>query len=288
MHAYLERVLTFWVELGVDGFRLDHLCGLPPSLLEGALNRAQSRTERSLFLVGEDFHTSTETRHFVDAIQGGFFRDLLAVRAPADFERVLTNPWFNDVLALSTHDEPRPMVALGDDASAVFRMHALLLLAGGPVAMVAGDHLGERVPLPFKRSRCIEALIAPSREGREMAARLARVGLVRKELPALRTEWRAFLHGDHGAHADVLAMARFSDDDESVAFVVASFTGETRACSFPLDDESARRFRKLARPGDTGAHIRLRDVLTGGWTACVITEGALHVVVAPHEVMVLR
>jgi glycosidase len=281
VQSWLERVLLFWaVDMGVDGFRLDHLSGLPYAFLEGALNRVQAAVDakepgRTLFIVGEDFHTSNETRHFVDAIQGGFFRDLLQVRTPAAFAHVIDEPWFNDVLALSTHDEPRPLVVLGDDARAYARLQSLLLLAGGPASLVAGDHLGERVPLPFKRARGIEALRAPSRDGRAIAEQLARVGRARKERAALRTEARAWLHPLDGSDFDdaIVAFVRSAESDERV-FVVANFSN---------DSVRTRAFAFTAARGTTQLH----DVLTREPAPCALVDGALMVTLEPYEVRVL-
>lgn len=277
VQSWLERVLIFWaVDMGVDGFRLDHLSGLPYAFLEGALNRVQAAVDakepgRTLFIVGEDFHTSSETRHFVDAIQGGFFRNLLQVRTPAAFARVLDEPWFNDVLALSTHDEPRPLVVLGDDAKAYTRLQSLLLLAGGPASLVAGDHLGERVPLPFKRARGVEALRAPSRAGRAIAEQLARVGLARQELAALRTEQRTWLRALDDGEFDEAIVAFVRGDD---VIVVANFSNDaqrTRAFSFEHE-------------GTTILH----DVLTREPAPCALVDGALMVTLEPYEVRVLK
>jgi hypothetical protein len=268
VQAWLERVLLFWaVDMGVDGFRLDHLSGLPYAFLEGALNRVQAAVDgRMLFIVGEDFHTSHETRHFVDAMQGGFFRDLLQVRTPHDFRRVLEDPWFNDVVALSTHDEPRPLVVLGDDTRAYARLQSLLLLAGGAASLVAGDHLGERVPLPFKRARGIEALRAPSREGRAIAEQLARVGRLRAQLGEARTWLRPLDGGDFDD-----ALVAFARGD---VFVVANFSNhEARTRSFAVEHHKGT--------------VQLHDLLTREPAPCALVDGALMVTLEPYEVRVL-
>lgn len=283
VQSWLERVLTFWaVDMGVDGFRIDHLSGLPYAFLEGALNRVQAAVDakepgRTLFIVGEDFHTSNETRHFVDAIQGGFFRDLLQVRTPAALAHVLDEPWFNDVVALSAHDEPRPLVVLGDNARAYARLQSLLLLAGGPASLVAGDHLGERVPMPFKRARGIEALHAPSKEGRALAEQLARVGRARKELAALRTERRRWLHplDEPGAFDDALVAFVRSSEHGDNAFVVANFSNDNA------------RTRAFAFGDGARGTVQLHDVLTREPAPCALVGGALMVTLEPYEVRVL-
>lgn len=285
--SWLERVVSFWaVDIGVDGFHLAHLSGLPPSFLEGALNRVQAAVERPLFIVGEDVHTSNETRHFVDAIQGGFFRDLLRVTSPADFIRVLDDPWFNDVLALSTHDEQRPVVALGDDARAYARLQALLMLAGGPASLVAGDSLCERAPLPFKQARGIEALRSPTKAGRAAAELLAKVGRARRTLPPEGRVWLRPLEGDSGMagapHRWILAMQRGAR-----AFVVANFSPERAMASFALPDHQATA---AERKKSTREMVRaLHDLLDDrpAPATCAILGGALTVTLEPYEVRAL-
>lgn len=225
VRAWLEQVLSFWVHVGVDGFRLDHLCGLPPSMLEHELNRVQARAEqrhgRRLLLIGEDFHTHAATLPFLDAGQSGWFRELLAARSASALRGIVDDPWFRDVLCVSTHDEERPVVALGDDLRAWQRLASLLLLVGGPVAFVAGDHVGERVPLPFKRWRGVPALRNPSASQRSLGDALARLGRARHDVRALRAGQRQWLATGTD---DVLAFARRVPGDPEVAVVVANWS----------------------------------------------------------------
>ena len=175
------------------------------------------------------------------------------------------------MLALSTHDEPRPLVVLGDDANAYARLQSLLLLAGGPASLVAGDHLGERVPLPFKRARGVEALRAPSRAGRAIADQLARVGLARQQHAALRTEQRTWLRALDDGEFDEAIVAFVRGDD---IIVVANFSNDaqrTRAFAFAYD-------------GTTILH----DVLTREPAPCALVDGALMVTLEPYEVRVLK
>jgi hypothetical protein len=228
--GWLIRVLRFWaVDMGVDGFRIDHLAGTPLELLERGLNEVQrdvdrhSSSPRRVIVIGEDFDTPQRTRHFVDFLQSGTFRELAAVRTPADLERIVEDPHHHSLLSLSSHDEDRFATAFGDDLEGATFQASVLLLLGGPVLEVMGDAFGERERLPFKQIRPVRAIASPTEAGSRMAEKLKRVGRLRCSVPALRRADRAWLRPrDGGEDRDLLVLSRCVRPAESEAIVVAA------------------------------------------------------------------
>jgi glycosidase len=227
VQEWLIRVMRFWaVDMGVDGFRLDHLTGLPLRLLEHGVSEAQADVDRhtpgrSLFVMGEDFHTNTATRHWLDAGQGGWYHEFLKVRTPADLQRVMEHPWFHDLANLDSHDEERFQHHFGHDLQAGARMSNLIELMGGPYAELAGDELGSHEKLRFKQYAGIDVLLDPSEEGLALAQQNARVGMARRVLPALADDNRVWLPPRRGGADDALvAVGRVADDGAENPVVV--------------------------------------------------------------------
>jgi len=236
VQEWLIRVMRFWaVDMGVDGFRLDHLTGLPLRLLEEGVSETQADVDRhtpgrTLFVMGEDFHTSDDTRHWLDAGQGGWYHELLKVHSPADLQRTLEHPWFHDLANLDSHDEDRFQQHFGDDLQAGARISNLVELMGGPYAELAGDELGSREKLRFKQYAGIDVLQDPSPEALALAQQNARVGMARKVLPALADDNRVWLQPRRGGADDaLLAVGRVSDDKaENPLVVFANLSNQDR------------------------------------------------------------
>ncbi|MEW5848325.1 MAG: alpha-amylase family glycosyl hydrolase [Myxococcota bacterium] len=248
---WLTRILRFWaVDMDVDGFRLDHLTGLPLQMLEHGANLVQADVDKhqpgkALFLMGEDFHTSNDTRHYLDAGQAGWFHEFLRARSPADLQRIMENPWFHDLLNLDSHDEERLMAHFGDDYRAAARLAGLLQLLGGPVTEVAGDELGEKEKLLFKQYKGVHALRHQSDAQREMARTFGKLGAARKQLAALKDDNRAWLRPrDGGSDPDLVALSRVTDrgKDGAPVLVFGNMSNErTRENVFALDEETRAR-----------------------------------------------
>lgn len=250
VQGWLTRVLRFWaVDMGVDGFRLDHLTGLPLRLLEHGLSAAQADVDRhtpgrTLFVMGEDFHTNADTRHWLDAGQGGWYHEFLGVRTPSDLQRVLEHPWFHDLTNLDSHDEERFQHHFGGDLQAGARLSNLLELMGGPYAELAGDELGSSEKLRFKQYAGVDALLDPSAEAFELAKSNGRVGMARKVLPALRDDNRVWLQPRKGGpDAALAAVGRYADDlGESPVVVFANLSNhQRRENAFALEGALAER-----------------------------------------------
>jgi hypothetical protein len=252
---WLSRVMRYWaVDMGVDGFRLDHLAGLPEEVLELAANVSQADVDRhrpgeTLFFLGEDFHNRQQTTPWVDAAQAWYFHDFINARSPQDFEGAVESPIFHDILAVSNHDEPRVLERLGGDRNAYRRLTTLLQLFGGPTGDLAGDQFGVHDRMPFKQYRGVHELRTIEPEEARMAAALRKVSLVRRDMPALHDDNRAFLHARHGHEDRLLAMSRLPDDPNQPAAIVFSNLDNhhTRENVFHLDDALRSRIDPHAR-----------------------------------------
>jgi hypothetical protein len=258
VRGWLGRILRFWaVDMDCDGFRLDHLTGLPLGFVEEGLNLAQGDVDRhhpgkNLFVMGEDFHNVDNTRHFLDSIQGGWFRELVKVRTPADLERITQSPWFTrNLVNLSSHDEARFINHFGANYRAATRLSCLLELIGGPVTEVAGDHFGERQKLLFKQYKGLPALKNLDAVKKEIASTYARTGRARKTLAALRDDNRAFLRPKVGGpDPDLVALSRWPDagKDSEPVFIFANLNDDrTRENAFRLGNESRSRINPARR-----------------------------------------
>ncbi len=299
VQGWMTRILQFWaVDMNVDGFRLDHLTGLPLSVLETSLNLVEADVDqhhpgKNLFVTGEDFHTQDDTRPWLDAGQGGWFHEFVKAHSPADFENVVESPYFHDLLNLSSHDEHRPVTHFGHDLRALTRTAALLQVLGGPVVEVAGDEVGERDQLAFKQSKAIPWAKNLAEGGAQVASYLRKVGTVRAETPALLDDNRAWLRPRiGGADPDLLAVARHPDAKEGrVVFATANLNNvDARENAFNLDAESASRI-------DPAGRYQLRDLLADDphrhvWSAPLtgqeLLDRGLFVRMKPYELQVLE
>ncbi len=263
VNEYLERVLKFWaVDMGVDGFRIDHLTGMPERFLAETLNRVQDDVDhhdsgRSVFLVGEDFHTSNTTRHWLDAGQGGWFHEFRKCKDPQHMRSIVENTHFHDLLAPGSHDETRFITASNDHRSSG-RMLALLQLLGGPSLAVVGDEFGEQAKLAFKQYKGVASLRAPNGHAMDVAKVKGRAGRAKNKLAALQDDNRYWLSPTKGGQdKKLLAMARYADDkSENPVLVFGNFdNGATRHNRFELDPKTRERI-------DPNAYYNVYDAMS--------------------------
>lgn len=296
---WLGRVLEYWaVDLGCDGFRLDHLQGLPDTIKEQGLNLAQAAVDKhrpgvQLYVTGEDFANPEWNASHLDSIQDTWMRNTLANPNPQAIRDLLSNPYFNDreMLNLSSHDEHR-WDFHGDMKNAA-RMYSLLPLLGGTNLLVAGDEFGEQYSMPFKQHNPVGAIQTPSPAGEMISEQLRRAGAAKTSLPALKDNNRAFLDARHGKDNDLLAMARFPDSTKkgNPVIVFANFNnGRTRENAFNLDAETLRRI-------DPNKRYQVRDLMADDpkatlWdpplTGRELMEKGVFARLAPYQVQALE
>lgn len=288
---WLTRALTFWaVEVGVDGFRLDHLAGMPLAWLEEAGNRVQAAVDevdpgRTLILIGEDHDTADRTQHFLDAVQSSWLGELLADPSAARLEQIVEDPWFCHLANLATHDEDRVAGRLGGNLDAVACLTGLCLLVGGASAELCGDRLGERQRLHLRSDRPIAALCAPTTAGRELARRLSRMARLRRTEPALAGRGRTWLGvgGPSGwpetGKKELVALARHPRGQPGRSLiVVASLHPEEIAERVRLDPETLTTLAPRAT-------YRVRDLLKPALEAAPVRNATARVELTGAELM---
>ncbi|MFH1808383.1 MAG: alpha-amylase family glycosyl hydrolase [Pseudomonadota bacterium] len=300
VRGWLTRVLQYWsVDMDVDGFRLDHLTGLPTRFLEEAFNLAQADVDRHqpgkrLFVMGEDFHNVDNTRHYLDAIQGGWFHNFIRAQTPADLEHIVQDPNFKrNLLNLSSHDEERFINAFGENYRAATRLGCLLHLFGGPSMEVAGDEFGERQKMLFKQLRGLPALRSIDSVKKEIATAYRRASKATRTLPALQDDNRVFLQPRTGGpDPHLLAVSRNVDANKpgQAVLVVANLHNDrTRENAFKLDDETRRRI-------DPDRRYQVRDLMADDPHASLwdppllgreLLEGGLFCRLRPYQIQVL-
>ena len=261
VQQYLVRVLRFWAELGVDGFRLDYISGLPVDLLEKVANKVGSITHKDLIFIGEDFHTLDRTRSWIDLIQGGYFNDFLKARNTDDFKKILDDPWFShNLLNLSSHDEKRPFwgrieklkeqgwnnIDPIDTALYSIQLNQILLLLGGPFTDVAGDQFGAIHKMPYKQHWGIDNgvehhLPQANLTANDIFKSFQKIGRVRTLFPALQSqerEWLFLKRDDEDIICqEILAVARFAKNmpTQMPLIILSNLRPKEQSQTFSLD-----------------------------------------------------
>lgn len=259
---YLGRVMQHWAtNMGVDGFRIDHLTGLPQTVLENELNKVQAAVDKArpgtaIYVTGEDFFNAEYNASHLDNIQDTWLRNaLLQDLSPRTIKQLLLNDFFKrrEMININSHDEHR--FDFHGNLAAATRLNALLPLLGGTTMTVAGDEYAEAEQLQFKANRPVHALIDPAAPNRRMNEILARANHARNELPALRDDNTYVLRERMGGEdPDLLALARLSDDHgQNIVFTVANFSNTARRQNaFSLQDVGQGRI-------DPNRHYQLKN-----------------------------
>jgi hypothetical protein len=152
--GWLERIMRFWaVDMGISGFRFDHLTAMPTRFLEQAVNRVQADVDRhrpgeTVFVLPEDFHRDARMKPWADAAQTGWFHALREVKRPSELRNILDDPAMKDILSLGNHDEERAVAWMHADFRATDRLFCALSLLGGPICQVMGAQLARWSDLP--------------------------------------------------------------------------------------------------------------------------------------------
>ncbi|MBK8011120.1 MAG: hypothetical protein IPK13_07195 [Deltaproteobacteria bacterium] len=269
--GWYTRMLTFWAaDMGVDGFRFDHTTGLPPEVLEVCFNAVQAEVDRAqpgkhLYYLAEDFHHVDRTRKFVDNIQGGFYRAMIAARRTSDFRSTIDHDYFQETKNGGSHDEVRLENAFGGNVQAVTRFHVLMQLFGGPSCRLMGDDYVEGARLDFRawakvptlmqlRSRSIADANAQAHET------IAQAGRIKLAIPALQTDDRSWLQRTDGyTDETLLAFARHpeSSDAPDVLVFANLEDDKSRHAQFSLDARTRARI-------DPSKNYNVRDIMRRG------------------------
>lgn len=231
---YLGRVLRWAVvDLGIDGFRIDHALGMPYAFFEQTLpwveREARAAGKESLLLVHEDHDRKEYTARVGDIVQSKGYEGLLHALTHQDVEHVwqlYADPNFGtEFVGTGNHDEVRGSQFFPHDLLAYGNAVMTMQLLGGPMTMLAGDEYAEAERLRFKARGGIPTLwqfrqgTLPAANA-NLASWIARAGLLRTSHPTLQGRGRERLHAREGGGRMLLAAARFVDDVATVPLLV--------------------------------------------------------------------
>jgi len=231
---FLGRVMRWAVvDLGIDGFRIDHSLGMPYAFFEQTLPwvemEARTAGKESLVLVHEDHDRKDYTARVGDIVQSKGYEGLLHALTHQDVEgvwRLYDDPNFGtEFVGTGNHDEVRASRFFPDDLLAYGNAVMTMQLLGGPMTMLAGDEYAEGERLRFKARGGVPTLwqlrqgTLPAANA-NLASWIARAGLLRTTHPALRGRGRERLHAREGGGRMLLAVVRFVDDAAIVPLLV--------------------------------------------------------------------
>jgi glycosidase len=158
---YIGRAMAWAaIELGVDGFRIDHALGMPFHFFEQTLPwiemkvREKRGPDASLIWAPEDHNRKDYTSCVADVIQSMGYMGILRSLADHNVDELWNalgevEHW-HEFLATGNHDERRGIEFFGGDLLAYGNAVITMELLGGPVLTLAGDEYGERQQLRFK------------------------------------------------------------------------------------------------------------------------------------------
>lgn len=234
---YVERVLRWAVvDLGVDGFRIDHALGMPHAFFQQTLPAveaaARAAGKDSLVLVHEDHDRKDYTARVGDVVQSKGYERFMHALAHSDVEgmwRLYDDPHLAvEFVGTGNHDEVRGSLFFSGDLLAYGKAVMTMLLMGGPMTTLAGDENAEGERLRFKARGGVPTLWQ-LRQGtlpaanHDLASWIARAGVLRTTHPALVGRGRERLQPwEPGGGGAVLAAARFSADPAAGPLVLVN------------------------------------------------------------------
>ncbi len=256
------RILKYWAQPpasetggvqvdGVDGFRLDHATNLPPEFWERSVNQLQAMVDKPLALVQEDFNQGERLRVYGDAMEAGWYRNLIEHFKSSNLDGVFSvvdSPYFFETLRGGNHDEERIVQMFENDMMATGRYLAMLDLFGGVSTTVMGDEFGEGSKLGFKVAGMRPDVLRQAHDGTlpranvDLQQAMRRAGEAKNSDPSLKTVLRTRLWSD-GPNNNVLAVSRHADDRAVPGTLVFANLAnhDERTNTFRLDDETKGR-----------------------------------------------
>ncbi len=231
---YVIKVIDFWVDVGVDGFRMDVGQALPPEFVEMLKKELRSRREEAL-LLGEATSDPTYLEELLaneryDSLMNyGLMRDVLAVLDNIiDLDHFITSSMSRySVLAplkslslynlLGSHDTPRIKTLIGDPHKLEVAYVLLFCLAGSPsiyygdeVGMVGGGDPDNRRGMVWDESRWDKELLKLVKE----------LIQVRRSCPPIRRGLMSMSRA-----GDILIISRYLSSSQ--ASIIVNMSGKT-------------------------------------------------------------
>jgi len=305
------RILKYWtrpppeetggVQLdGVDGFRIDHATNAPPEFWERSVNQLQAMVDKPLVFVQEDFNQGERLRVWGDAMESGWYKDLINDFKSSNVDGVfgiVDNPYFFETLRGGNHDEERIIHMFDGDMMATGRYLAMLDLFGGLSTTVMGDEFGEGQKLGFKVAGMRPDVLRQANDGTlpranvELQGAMRRAGEAKNTDPSLKTVLRTRLWSK-GPNHNIVAMARHADDKKVPGTLVFANLANKDELSntFRLDDETKKRI-------DPNGWYQVRDLMSTDprrhlWPERVrgseLMDQGVYVKLLPYQIQALK
>lgn len=299
------------VELGVDGFRVDHAYGMPIEFFTQTIPwvEAKARILRSgfegLILFHEDHDRKNFSANVGDVVQSKWYEEILHSFADGDIHgvwNVYNDHYFTEFAGTGNHDERRGITFFDGDIRAYGNAIISMLFLGGPVTTLAGDEYGESRKLRFKAKGGIPTLWQLRnkqlpRINRELFFWVSKAGRLRLDKPCLALPFRQQL-GAIGQDNYILAFEKKDLQSDRLSLTIFSNINHGRVASarFWLGENVQSGIRN-SLSGAANSYYQVRDLfsLTPDrplWRNPIhgrdLIEHGITVLLAPYQVQVLE
>lgn len=167
---YIGRAMLWAViELGVDGFRIDHAYGMPIQFFSQIIPWVEIEAKKyrtnfqSLIIFHEDHDRKEESANWGDKIQSNGYEKVLHSIIDNNPERIWDiysnkHKAFLELYGTGNHDEIRGSSYFNNDLRSYGNAILTMLFLGGAMTTLAGDEYGESRKLQFKSKGGIPTL----------------------------------------------------------------------------------------------------------------------------------
>jgi hypothetical protein len=313
VNDWLTRVLKYWAAppagepgapkhrlRGVDGYRLDHGTNLTRRFYEHSLTQLQAVIDKPLAFVIEDFNQGDKLRPYADAMEAGWYHELIKKFQASDVDGVfgvIDSDFYFETMRGGNHDEERVVTMFGGDMRAAGRYLCMLDLLGGWSTTVMGDEWGESKKVEFKHQGAMPPTLLQARFGKlpqanvELQLAMQRAGVAKISDPSLSTILHSRLNAatreDH-----ILGLARHADDPAVPSTLVFAnlANADVLTNTFRLDAETRRR---IAPAGWYQARdLMAKDSSANVWGRWVrgqdLLDNGVYVKLAPYQIQALK
>lgn len=286
---YLLECARYWLEQGVDGYRLDYAYG-PPHDFWADFRRACRSVRPDCWLFGEVIHTAFVQAFYAGLLDGTL--DFLLARALretfalgtwslAEFESFLSGheayflPSFSRPGFLDNHDMNRFLFMAGNDRDRLKLGALVLFTLTGPPILYYGTEVGlsQERPIHQGESGIFEEARLPMRWGEaqdvELSEYFRRLIGLRRAYPVLHYGSRRVVHLD--SRAGIYAYVRESDGASSSS---AGRTRERVLVALNLSDAPCRfSSPSVGLPADAADRLNRSAVTVRADSVVVELEG---------------
>lgn len=310
--AYIGNAMLWAVvELGVDGFRIDHSYGMPIEFFTQTIPFVEKDARKlrqdfeALILIHEDHDRKQFSANVGDVVQSKWYEAILegfAHRNPEKIWEVYENPYFAEFAGTGNHDEQRGIQFFNGNLHEFGNAVITMLFMGGPITTLAGDEYGEREQLHFKAKGGIPTLWQArnkqlARENKELNHWLSQAGQLRQKYPELGFSGRERLN-PQGGPFPIMAFEKCAQEEEHCTLMVFSNLnhGSEQYGHFGLGT-GVRSWIESKIANEPDLHLQVRDLFSLTperplWRYPVFArdffQDGIDVILAPYQVQVLE